>query len=161
MSNLALAVAAAEAFVGRDVDPHAADDVRLPGRLERRGESPLELWDGAHNLAGLGYLLPRLPARDDWVVVASILADKRPELMLEALSVLGGRFVATQSSNPRALPAGELAARAEPYFQHVDALADPDAARRRALDLAGPGGAVVVTGSLYLLAELSDSSDRP
>ena len=160
-SNLALAVAAAEAFLGRDVDPHAADDVALPGRLERRGESPLELWDGAHNLAGLGYLLPRLPARDDWVVVASILADKRPELMLEALSVLGGRLVATQSSNPRALPAGELAARAERYFQHVDACPDPDAARRRALELAGPGGAVVVTGSLYLLAELSESSDRP
>jgi dihydrofolate synthase/folylpolyglutamate synthase len=160
-SNLALAVAAAETFLGRDVDPHAADEVALPGRLERRGESPLELWDGAHNLAGLGYLLPRLPARDDWVVVASILADKRPELMLEALSVLGGRFVATQSSNARALPAGELAARAEPYFQRVDAFADPDAARRHALDLAGPRGAVVVTGSLYLLAELSDSGDRP
>jgi dihydrofolate synthase / folylpolyglutamate synthase len=159
-SNLALAVAAAEAFLGREVDPHAADEVALPGRLERRSESPLELWDGAHNLAGLGYLLPRLPARGDWVVVASILADKRPELMLEALSVLGDRLVATQSSNTRALPAGELAARAEPYFQHVDACADPDAARRRALELAGPGGAVVVTGSLYLLAELSEPRDR-
>jgi dihydrofolate synthase/folylpolyglutamate synthase len=160
-SNLALAVAAAEAFLGRDVDPHAADDVALPGRLERRGEAPLEIWDGAHNLAGLGYLLPRLPARDDWVVVASILADKRPELMLEALSVLGGRLVATESSNARALPAGELAARAERYFQHVDAVPDPHAARGRAVELAGPGGAVVVTGSLYLLAELSESSDRP
>jgi dihydrofolate synthase / folylpolyglutamate synthase len=160
-SNLALAVAAAEAFLGRDVDPHAADDVALPGRLERRGEAPVEIWDGAHNLAGLGYLLPRLPARDDWVVVASILADKRPELMLEALSVLGGRIVATQSSNARALPAGELAARAERYFDHVDAIDDPHAARERARVLAGPGGAVVVTGSLYLLAELSDSRHRP
>ena len=45
----------------RDVDPHAAQDVELPGRLERRGERPLEIWDGAHNLAGVGYLLPRLP----------------------------------------------------------------------------------------------------
>jgi dihydrofolate synthase/folylpolyglutamate synthase len=159
-SNLALAVAAAEAFLGREVDPHAADDVRLPGRLERRGESPLEIWDGAHNLAGLGYLLPRLPAREDWVVVASILADKRPELMLEALSVLGRRLVATQSSNARAVPAGELAARAEPYFDDVHAVPDPGEARAEALALAGPGGAVVVTGSLYLLAELSDSSDR-
>jgi dihydrofolate synthase/folylpolyglutamate synthase len=53
-SNLALALAAAEAFLGRPVDPHAADDVALPGRLERRGEHPLEIWDGAHNLAGVG-----------------------------------------------------------------------------------------------------------
>jgi dihydrofolate synthase/folylpolyglutamate synthase len=160
-SNLALAVAAAQAFLGREVDPHAADGVALPGRLERRGEAPLEIWDGAHNLAGLGYLLPRLPAREDWVVVASILEDKRPELMLEALSVLGDRLVATQSSNARALTARGLAASAEPFFTHVDAVPDPHAAVARARALAGPGGAVVVTGSLYLLSELSDPGDRP
>ena len=33
-----------------------AEAVRVPGRLERRGERPLEIWDGAHNLAGIGYL---------------------------------------------------------------------------------------------------------
>jgi dihydrofolate synthase / folylpolyglutamate synthase len=159
-SNLALAVAAAEAFLGHEVDPHAAENVGLPGRLERRSEEPLEIWDGAHNLAGVGYLLPRLPSRD-WVVCCSILADKRPELMLEALSVLGSRIVATQSSNPRSLGAGDLARRAEPYFQHVEQIADPRAARRRALDLAGPAGALVVTGSLYLLSELGDDGRNP
>ncbi|HET8529273.1 MAG TPA: Mur ligase family protein [Gaiellaceae bacterium] len=159
-SNLALAVGAAEAFLGREVDPHAADGVALPGRLERRGEAPLELWDGAHNLAGVGYLLPRLPVRDDWVVVASILADKRPELMLEALSVLGPTLVATESGNARALPAGELAGRGEQWFRDVHAHPDPRQARTEALALAGPEGAVVVTGSLYLLAELSDPGDR-
>jgi dihydrofolate synthase/folylpolyglutamate synthase len=160
-SNLALAVAAAEAFLGREVDPHAADDVALPGRLERKGEAPLEIWDGAHNLAGVGYLLPRLPARDDWVVVASILEDKRPAAMLEALSVLGRRLVATQSANARALTARGLAASAEPFFEHVDVVPDPLAAVARARALAGPGGAVVVTGSLYLLSELDDARDRP
>jgi len=153
-SNLALATAAAEAFLGADVDPHAAQDVTLPGRLETRGERPLEIWDGAHNLAGVGYLLPRLPDRE-YVVVASILSDKRPELMLEALSVLGGTLVATQSGNLRSLAAGDLASRAKPYFQHVEPVPDPSEARSRALELAGPQGAVVVTGSLYLLAELS------
>jgi dihydrofolate synthase / folylpolyglutamate synthase len=153
-SNLALALAAAEAFLGRPVDPHAADDVTLPGRLERRSEHPLEIWDGAHNLAGVGYLLPRLPDRE-YVLVCSILGDKRPELMLEALSVLGGTLVATESANARSLQAGDLASRAEPYFRHVEPFPDPQAARRRALALAGREGAVVVTGSLYLLAELS------
>jgi dihydrofolate synthase/folylpolyglutamate synthase len=160
-SNLALAVAAAEAYLGADVDPHSAQDVELPGRLERRGEAPLEIWDGAHNLAGIGYLLPRLPARDDWVVVVSILEDKRPELMLRALSVLGPTLVATESSNARSVRAGDLAAHAEPYFQRADAVADPHEARRRAHTLAGPSGAVVVTGSLYLLSELSGSSPNP
>ena len=88
----------------REVDPHAAADVVLPGRLERRSERPLEIWDGAHNLAGIGYLLPRLPERE-YVVFCSILADKRPELMLEALSVLGGTLVATESLE-RALAPG-------------------------------------------------------
>ncbi|HET8752514.1 MAG TPA: Mur ligase family protein, partial [Gaiellaceae bacterium] len=76
-SNLALAVAAAESFLDRPVDPHAADGVALPGRLERRGEEPLEIWDGAHNLAGIGWLLPRLPSEPtgDWTIVCSILRD--------------------------------------------------------------------------------------
>jgi dihydrofolate synthase/folylpolyglutamate synthase len=158
-SNLAVAIAAAESFLGRPVDPHAADEITLPGRLERRGEEPLEIWDGAHNLGGLAYLLPRLPDRE-YVLLCSILEDKRPELMLEALSVLGDSLVATESSNSRSLRAGELATRAEPYFSHVEAVSDPSEARRRALALAGPGGAVLVTGSLYLLTELSGPGDH-
>jgi dihydrofolate synthase / folylpolyglutamate synthase len=154
-SNLALAIAAAESFLGRPVDPHAADSVELPGRLERRGEHPLEIWDGAHNLAGIGWLLPRLPSTPGWTVVCSILRDKRPGMMLEALSVLGPTLVATESENGRALPAAELAALASGHFERVETEPEPTTARARALELAGPEGAVLVTGSLYLLADLS------
>jgi dihydrofolate synthase / folylpolyglutamate synthase len=152
-SNLALAVAAGEAHLGRPVDPHAAQDLTIPGRLERRRERPLEIWDGAHNLAGIGYLLPRLPARD-YAIVGSILADKPVDAMLRALTAVGGTFVATRSSNPRALPAEELADLAAPHFACVEAFSDPQAALERARALAGPGGAVLVTGSLYLLSDL-------
>jgi dihydrofolate synthase/folylpolyglutamate synthase len=162
-SNLALAVAAAESLLERSVDPHAADAVALPGRLERRGESPLEIWDGAHNLAGIGWLLPRLPspASGDWTILCSILRDKRPGMMLEALSVLGPTLVATASRNGRALPADELAALASAHFERVEVVPDPVAARARALELAGPDGALLVTGSLYLLAELSGEHRDP
>jgi dihydrofolate synthase/folylpolyglutamate synthase len=153
-SNLALAVAAAEAFLGRPVDPHVAEVVRVPGRIERRAERPLEIWDGAHNLAGVGYLLARLPARR-YTVVASILADKDAEAMLRSLTALGDTLVATQSANARALPATELARLAAPHFATVVAVADSAAGLRRARSLAGPDGAVLVTGSLYLLSELS------
>jgi dihydrofolate synthase / folylpolyglutamate synthase len=149
-SNLALAIAAAEEFLGQPVEPSAAAGVTLPGRLEHRTESPLEIWDGAHNLAGVGYLLPRLPDRE-FVVVASILADKRPELMLEALSVVGHTLIATESRNERSVPAEELAAMGKRFFARVEAVPDPWAARDLALVLAD---AVLVTGSLYLLAEL-------
>jgi dihydrofolate synthase / folylpolyglutamate synthase len=153
-SNLGVAIAAAESFLGRQVDPSAAADVKVPGRVERVSEEPLEIWDGAHNLAGLGWLLARLPTRR-YVVVASILADKDADGMLAALSALGDTFVATASENPRALPADELAARAETHFAEVETAPEPGEALRVGREAAGDGGALLVTGSLYLLADLA------
>jgi dihydrofolate synthase/folylpolyglutamate synthase len=159
-SNLAFALAAAEAFTGRPVDPRPAEELRIPGRLERRSESPLEIWDGAHNLAGVGYLLPRLPTRR-FTVVASILGDKDSEAMLAALSAVGDALIATRSSNPRALPADELAAQARRHFARVEVEPEPAAALAEARGLAGPTGAVLVAGSLYLLADLSADTYNP
>jgi dihydrofolate synthase/folylpolyglutamate synthase len=153
-SNLALATAAAQAFLGHPVDTAVAEAVTVPGRVERRGEHPLEIWDGAHNLAGIAYLLGRLPSRE-FTIVCSILADKDPEAMIGALAPLGHTLVATRSANPRALPAPELARLAAPHFERVVEVADPAEAVARARVLAGPDGAVLVTGSLYLLAALS------
>jgi len=153
-SNLALAVAAAEAFLGRVVDPRPAEELRLPGRLEHRSEHPLEIWDGAHNIAGVGYLLPRLPDRR-FTIVASILRDKNVDAMLRALAAVGDALVATESSNARAVPAGDLARLGEPHFGHVEAVEDPGRARDRGRELAGADGALLVTGSTYLLADLS------
>jgi dihydrofolate synthase / folylpolyglutamate synthase len=154
-SNLALGIAAAEAFLGRPVDGHV--DVHLPGRLERLSEDPLEIWDGAHNLTGLGYALPRLPSAR-YVVVASILADKDVDGMLAALSVLGERLVATSSTNERALSAADLAQRAAQFFTQVEPIEEPAEALAHARALGEP---VLVTGSLYLLADLAkDESAR-
>jgi dihydrofolate synthase / folylpolyglutamate synthase len=153
-SNIACAVAAAESFLGRPVSASAASEVELPGRLERVTEAPLEIWDGAHNPNGVGYILARLPSRR-YVVVCSILADKDAERMLGGLGALGDVLVATRSSNPRAVAAGDLAGVAARFFPTVEVVEDPHAARERARELAGPEGAVLVTGSLYLLADLA------
>ncbi len=154
-SNLALSMAAAEAFLGRPVEGHV--DVQLPGRLERRSENPLEIWDGAHNLGGVGYVLARLPSAR-YVLVVSILADKDVDGMLAALSALGDRIVATSSSNARALSAADLAERARPYFREVEPIEDSAAALGRARSFGEP---ILVTGSLYLLADLAkDESVR-
>ena len=151
-ANAALALAAAEAFLGRELEP--LSDVRPPGRLERRGAAPLELWDSANNPAGVGYLLGRLPSRR-FVLVVSILADKDADAMLAALSAVGDTLYATTSSNARALPADELARRAAPFFPRVEAVADPAEALARAREAAGPEGAVLLAGSHYVLADLS------
>jgi dihydrofolate synthase/folylpolyglutamate synthase len=157
-SNVALAVAAAETFLGRPVDAAPADGISLPGRLEYRGDAPLEIWDGAHNLDGVGWLLPRVPDRR-YVVVASILRDKDANGMLAALSALGDTFVATESSNSRVLSADELARLAGRWFRRTEAEADPAAALAEARSIAGPSGAVLVTGSLYLLADLAGGDE--
>ena len=119
----------------------------LPGRLERRGD---EVWDGAHNADGARWLAGRLD-RSDYTIVASILRDKDAGEMLATLAALGSTLVATQSSNPRALPAAELAHLAKPYFAEVEIELDPVTALARARE----HGRVLVTGSLYLIGDLS------
>jgi dihydrofolate synthase/folylpolyglutamate synthase len=136
---------AAAAFLERPVE--ADVEVELPGRLERRGD---EVWDGAHTPEAVDWLLARLPARDH-VLCVSILGDKRVDEMLERLGRAGSSFVATKSSNPRSLPANELADRARPHFNEVQTVPSPRKALARAR---AAGRAVIVTGSLYLLADL-------
>jgi dihydrofolate synthase/folylpolyglutamate synthase len=136
---------AAEAFVDRRIEPRVV--VALPGRLEVR---PDEVRDGAHNPDGVRWLAERLPAAD-YTVCASILRDKDADEMLALLATCGRRLVATSSSSPRALGARELARRARRHFEHVEAVADPRRALARAHALGEP---VLVTGSLYLLADL-------
>jgi dihydrofolate synthase/folylpolyglutamate synthase len=136
---------AAEAFLGRTVAHEV--DVSLAGRLERREG---EIWDGAHTPEAVDWLLARVPARN-YVLCVSILGEKRVDELLERLGHAGSTFIATSSSNPRALPAKELAARAEPHFSEVAAVADPAKALGRARTYKRP---ILVTGSLYLLADL-------
>ena len=109
--------------------------------------------DGAHTPEAVDWLLERLPEPGDYVVVASLLADKDLGGILDRLARAGRALVATRSSNDRALPAETVAEAAAARFDRVEVEPDP----RRALDRArGLGPRVLVTGSLYLLADLYD-----
>lgn len=138
---------AAEAFLGRPVELAEAS---LPGRLELREAG--EVRDGAHTPEAVDWLLERLPAPGGYVVVASILGDKDADGILERLARAGRTLVATRSSNDRSLDAGEVARRARTWFEVVEVEPDPHEALRLARTLGRP---VLVTGSLYLLADLS------
>jgi dihydrofolate synthase/folylpolyglutamate synthase len=142
--NEALAGAAASAFLGRPVQPA---HVELPGRLDRHGDD--EIWDGAHTPEAVRHIASQLPALGS--IVASVLEDKDVDGVLRELSNTASVLVATTSSSQRALSAGKLAECARRHFDHVEALSDPREALARAHELGEP---VLVTGSLYLLADL-------
>jgi dihydrofolate synthase/folylpolyglutamate synthase len=161
--NYAVASAAAEAFLGRPLDPGAVADAaantRIPGRLDPVGENPLTLHDGAHNPAGAAALAAALPEvlgpRAPRILVASVLEDKDAAAMLAALLPLFHRVVFTRCSNPRSLSPGTLESLAAKLGgPPAVTVGDPREAVRVARDQAGPTGAVVVTGSIYLIADL-------
>jgi dihydrofolate synthase/folylpolyglutamate synthase len=160
--NFALARAAAEAYLGQLDEAAvaaAAASVRVPGRLQVVEQNPLVLLDGAHNPEGVAALTESLPevigARRPVVAVVSILDDKDAAAMLGTLLPECSAVIFTSSQNPRALPpptllslAGQLGGPA------AEIVPDPQAAVRCARELAGASGAVVVTGSIYLIADV-------
>ena len=157
--NFALAAAAAEAFLEEPLDPDAvasaAESTTVPGRLEIVSNDPLVILDGAHNGAGAAALadaLPEVIGDKPLTAVISILDDKDAHAMLDALLPAAENVIFTRTSNPRALPPGTLAHLAG--RPDAEVVGDPRAALERARDLAGPGGAVLATGSIYLIADL-------
>jgi len=167
--NFALARAAAEAYLGaldEQAVAAAAAEVHVPGRLQIVGKRPLTLLDGAHNPEGMAALAESLAepfavGRAPVVAVVSILDDKDAAGMLGALLPAIDALVLTSSQNPRALPPPTLQSLAQQLGGPPSELVrDPRAAVQRARELAGGGGVVLATGSIYLVADLLAPADR-
>jgi dihydrofolate synthase / folylpolyglutamate synthase len=89
------------------------------------------------------------------VAVVGVLEDKDAAAMLAELLPHVDRVVYTRSQNPRSLSPAPLASLAEKLGGPPgETVADPQAAVDRARSLAGPAGAVLATGSIYLIADL-------
>jgi dihydrofolate synthase/folylpolyglutamate synthase len=87
--------------------------------------------------------------------VIGVLDDKDAAGMLRALLPLCSRVVFTRSRNPRSLSPATLASLADKLGgPSSESVPDPVAAVDRACELAGPEGAVLATGSIYLVADL-------
>lgn len=158
--NLALAVAAAEAFFDRPLDEtvvgEALADLKIPGRFEIMGREPLLVLDGAHNPDGMTALTTTL--HDDFaavpstVVVLGMLAGRDPDAMVEALEL--GAFdvvLCTTPSTPRALPAAEVADAVARVGIEVEVVPDVAEALGRARAIATSEDRIIVTGSLYVV----------
>ncbi|MCH8561197.1 bifunctional folylpolyglutamate synthase/dihydrofolate synthase [Nesterenkonia sp. DZ6] len=173
--NFAVAVAALEAFIGggdHELNIEnlrlAAENISAPGRLETLRTGPSIVVDAAHNPAGItasAQALKESFGLSRLVLVVGILQDKDAREMLTALykeyEGLVEDICFTQSTSPRAIPAGQLGTLAlevgyaEQDIYVTERLDDAiDWAVGRA-DEADPGliGGVLITGSITLVGE--------
>jgi dihydrofolate synthase/folylpolyglutamate synthase len=169
--NFALAATAAREHLGA-LDPDRVAEVataraQVPGRLQRVAEDPLTVYDGAHNPSGVEALvdaLDGLVGERPLVAVVSVLDDKDAAGMLRPLLPHCRGLVVTASANPRALPPATLASLAAQLGgvadEDIEIVGDPHDAVERAQVLAGSGGAVLATGSIYLVADLLSPPGR-
>jgi len=126
---------------------------RWPGRIEEVGGVVL---DGAHNpdgaaalAAALPVLYPGRPAE----MVFGVLADKDHAGMLRSLGPVARGLHLVAPASPRARRTADYRALAAEACARVDEHGSVGAALACARRAAGPGGLVVVVGSLYLVGE--------
>jgi len=130
--------------------------VRWPGRLETLAREPWTVVDAAHNPQAVGAIRASLDALSlprPRVLVFGVMADKDWPEMLASLVPLFDQVVLSPVSTPRALDpmrAASVIADFRPYEVAGSAREALAIARR----MAGRDGAIVVTGSIFLVAEL-------
>ncbi|HUY63623.1 MAG TPA: Mur ligase family protein [Acidimicrobiales bacterium] len=159
--NAAVALAAAEAFFGAplatDVVTTALGGVTAPGRLEVVGRAPLVLLDGAHNVAGvlaLAAALVELHPAGGAVAVVGMLHGRDPRAMLEALAAGGVDVVVTCTApSPRAVPSATIAEAGRAVGLTTVAAQAVDDALTLARARVQRDGLLLITGSLYVVAE--------
>ena len=174
--NATLALAAVEAFLGggeRELNVELVRqgfaDATSPGRLEMVRSAPTVLVDAGHNPDGIRVTAQAVKESFGFsrlVLMVGILQEKDAAGMLYQLREEYGDLVddlcLTQSSSPRAIPAGELATLAvEAGWPEADlhVTEDLEDAIEWSVGRAEAGddlaGGVLVTGSITLVGEIS------
>lgn len=159
--NLANAVVSAEALLGRKLDAEAVrvavSTATVPGRMEVVGAHPLVMLDGAHNADGVAVFAESLEEEyptTRWQLVLGVMGDKNVEAMISRLAPVLDGVVTTAPNSERSIPAKELAERIRDLVEAPVLVSDEvDLALDMAKAEAGPDGAVLVAGSLYLVGE--------
>jgi dihydrofolate synthase / folylpolyglutamate synthase len=166
LRNVALAVAAASELARKGFGTITAESIgrgiretRWPGRfqvLDPRTGWPEIVLDVAHNPAGAWALRSALSERYEGrplFFVFGAMRDKAISEMTEILFPLAEKVIATQPGNPRAATVEEIRQAAKRVSVEIEAAANLGEALDRARALAGSGGLIVITGSIYLVGE--------
>lgn len=176
--NFALARAAAESYLqtravalDEQALAQAAASTQVPGRLQLVGEDPPTVLDGAHNPDAVAALVESLPdvlplagtgGEQPLALVLGVLDDKDAAGMLGALMPAVRRAWFTAPPSSRALPPAALQSLARQLgFEATASEPRPARALEQARRWAAErGGAVLATGSVYLVGDLLASLGR-
>ena len=140
--------------------PCALADTALPstghfGRWQWLPDTPSGarvLADCAHNVDGLAILFSNLPEATALHIVFGTVADKDLSGVFPLLP-RAAHFYFCAADIPRALPAVELARQAQEQGLEGTTYASVAAACAAARSQAGPGSLVLITGSIFVVAE--------
>ncbi len=161
--NLATAIAASEAFLGRSVEREVYEaalvDIDMPGRFEIARREPTVILEGAHNPDGARvakYTLDTEFARlGSWVLVIGFLNGKDPAEMFEAIGASDfDAVIVCEPTWSRALPSAGVADIARSLHLSVEVVPDPNEALQRALAVTSDEDLILVAGSLYVVGEV-------
>jgi dihydrofolate synthase/folylpolyglutamate synthase len=170
IENTAVAIQLAESLRSRGYTLPPAAIVRgietasHLGRLSDHDDGRRVLLDGAHNPAAARALRDYL---DEFVgepitLVFGAMSDKRLAEIAAILFPGADRLVLTQPNNPRAAAVETLQTLAENFLPREQIIAAPRVAdaMQKAREVTSPAGVICVTGSLYLVGEVSGELSR-
>jgi dihydrofolate synthase / folylpolyglutamate synthase len=166
LRNIALAIAAAEVLHNQgflQITPKAMErgirETHWPGRFQvvpSDGNRPEYVLDVAHNPAGAWALRSTLSAaygERPVTMVFGVLRDKAIAEIAEILFPMAQQVIVTHANNPRSASVEEIRQAASRVAEDIREAADVASALADAGKIAGPGGVLVVTGSIYIVGE--------
>ena len=130
-------------------------NTQLRGRWDMLNTNPWIVADTAHNASGITEVLNQVKKLQikRLHIILGMVADKDIERVL-ALFPTDARYYFTQSSNPRALAASELAMKAKSFGLMGTCYPDVNVALAEARQT--DADFILITGSTYLVAEISE-----
>ena len=158
--NAAAAIVAVESFLGYQLDEDATKTaigaLRIPGRLEVVARSPLVVLDGAHNPAGAEALARALVEAFTWSrlhVVLAVSSNKDLDGVVAALAPMADVWYPAQNESVRSFPSEHVAERIAAAGGRVADLGTVEESLAAARDAAAGDDLILVTGSLYTVAD--------
>jgi dihydrofolate synthase / folylpolyglutamate synthase len=158
--NVAAAIVAVESILGYRLDPDAIRSaigaLRIPGRLEVVSRSPLVVLDGAHNPAGAEALARALVEAFTWTrlhVALAVSSNKDLDGVVAALAPMADVWYPAQNESVRSFPAEHVAERVAAAGGRVADLGTVEESLAAARDAAAEDDLILVTGSLYTVAD--------